>query len=62
MIIYMATWLFDRSLGKSLTKKKSRNRLVSYYFLREQQITTEQLNRYCRTGRLDTRKLKEDME
>lgn len=58
MKIYMATWLFDRSLGKSLTKKRANVRLISYYFLREQEIDKESLELYCSTGRLDTRKNK----
>jgi len=59
MKIYMATWLFDRTLGTSLTKKKGSKRLLSYHFIVEQGISTEQINQYCRTGRLDPRKTKE---
>lgn len=60
MKIYFATWLFDRTLGKSLTKKKARNRLLSYYFLVEQGISEEDLSKYIRTGRLDARKGKKE--
>ena len=58
MKIYFATWLTDRSLGTSLTKKKANVRLVSYHFLKEQQVTSEQILRYCKTGRCDIRKRK----
>lgn len=58
MKIYMATWLYDRSLGRTSTKLRSRRRLLSYYFLRDQGITNDQLNTYCMSGRLDTRKIK----
>ena len=54
----MATWLTDRSLGKSLTKKKVRRRLVSFHFLKEQEITKPLLVQYCETGRCDPRKTK----
>jgi len=56
MKIYMATWLTDRSLGRSLTKKKANRRLVSFYFLKEQEITKVLLTQYCITGRCDPRK------
>lgn len=59
MKIYMATWLTDRTLGRSLTKKRANNRLLSFHFLREQEITFEQLRQYIRTGRVDPRKTKE---
>ena len=55
----MATWLTDRTLGRSLTKKRANNRLLSFHFLREQEITFEQLRQYIRTGRVDPRKTKE---
>lgn len=54
----MATWLTDRSLGKSLTKKGGKKRLVSFYFLREQEITKLLLTQYCKTGKCDPRKIK----
>ena len=59
MKIYFATWLTDRSLGRSLTKKKGSKRLLSFHFLREQGITTPLLTQYCRTGRCDPRKNKD---
>ena len=55
----MATWLTDRSLGSSLTKKRASRRLLSYHFLLEQGISTTLLEQYCRTGRCDPRKTKE---
>ena len=59
MKIYMSAWLTDRSLGKSLTKKKANNRLLSYYFLLEQGISKTLLFQYCQTGRCDPRKRKD---
>ena len=59
MKIYMATWLIEREQGRSLTKKKANNRLLSFHLLREQEITFEQLRQYIRTGRVDPRKTKE---
>jgi hypothetical protein len=56
MRIYLATWLFDKTLGRSLTKKKASNRLLSYHFLTQQEITNEQLSKYCTSGRLNTSK------
>lgn len=60
MRIYLSTWLTDRSLGSSLTKKKAPYRLLSYYFLLEQKITSALLKQYCQTGRCDPRKNKEE--
>ena len=56
MKIIFATWLFDKTLGNCMTKKKANSRLLSYHFLREQGITEEQLNTYCLTGRLNPSK------
>jgi len=56
MKVVFATWLFDKTLGNSLTKKRANIRLVSYHFLKEQKITTLQLSKYCKTGRLNTNK------
>ena len=58
MKIILATWLADRSLGRSLTKKGARKRLLSYHFLQEQRVTSEQLEQYVKTGETDTRKNK----
>lgn len=58
MKVYFATWLADRALGRGLTKKRGNNRLLSYYFLKEQEVIQEQLCRYCETGRCDIRKTK----
>ena len=55
----MATWLTDRSLGLSLTKKRANRRLLSYHFLLEQGITKHLLAQYYETGRCDPRKTKE---
>ena len=59
MRIYLSTWLTDRSLGESLTKKRARNRLISYYFLLEQKISNALLKEYVESGRCDPRKEKE---
>jgi hypothetical protein len=62
VIIYFATWLADKSLGDSLTKKKGNNRLMSYHFLREQltdkegTFHAEKLEHYCRFGRVNLAK------
>lgn len=58
MEIHFATWLFDRTLGNALTKKGGKNRLLSYYFLKEANTTNAQLKEYVKTGRLDSRKNK----
>jgi len=59
MKIYLATWLTDRSLGTSLTKKRAPRRLLSYYFLIEQEITDALFRVYCISGRADPRKNKD---
>jgi hypothetical protein len=58
MKIYLSTWLTDRSLGETLTKKNAPNRLVSFYFLVEQKVTTKMLKIYRRTGICDMRQFK----
>jgi len=58
MTIYFVTWLTDITLGKSLTKKKACTRLVSYHFLKEKKITSNQLAKYSQNGRVDVRKKK----
>jgi hypothetical protein len=58
MKIYFAAWLTDRSLGDSLTKKGAKTRLLSFYFLREQNITDEMIAEYSQTGKCDPRKNK----
>lgn len=58
MKIIFATWLTDRTLGTSLTKKGGSQRLVSYHFLLEQKITRKHLIKYVETGNADVRKTK----
>ena len=58
MKIYLSTWLTDRSLGISMTKKRASYRLLSYYFLMEQKISKSLIELYYRTGRCDPRKNK----
>jgi hypothetical protein len=50
MRIYLATWLFEPSQGKALSKARKRERLVSYYHTAEKK---EQFARYVETGRND---------
>lgn len=56
MKIYFATWLTDRSLGRSLTKQGGWSRLLSYFFLQQQAISKELLMQYSKRGRCDPRK------
>lgn len=53
MNIYFATWLGDKSLGKSLSKNKANKRLVSFHFLIEQKVSKLHLKKYVRTGMVD---------
>jgi len=62
MRIFMAAWLTDRSLGSSLTKKRASRRLLSYHFLKEQEITQELFTQYIQTGRCDPRVRKEEQK
>ena len=59
MKVIFATWLTDRTLGDSLTKYNANDRLLSYYFIKEQlrpDVYKEQTVEYVRTGKLDPRK------
>jgi hypothetical protein len=56
MKIYLATWLFDKTLGRSLTKQKASKRLLSYFFIKQGATSSEQFRKYIRTGRLDPAK------
>jgi len=56
MKIYLATWLEDNQ-GKSLTKIGSVNRLMSFFFLKENPKNF--LKQYVRVGQIYTRKEKE---
>jgi len=58
MKIYFATWLFDKTLGWSMTKKRGNKRWISYHFLREQEIDSAQLHTYCKRGKLNEKKKK----
>ena len=62
MKIYLATWLFDKTLGDSCTKLEANRRLLSYHFLAQGRFTTKQIKQYCETGRLDPRKKKRDFK
>lgn len=56
MKIFYATWLFDVSLGRSLTKKKANSRLISYHFVKVAKTTDAQLEAYSKLGRLNPKK------
>lgn len=56
MKIYFATWLTDKSLGKSLTKHKANARLVSFHFLREQKVDSNHIDEYKKTGKCTLQK------
>lgn len=58
MKIYFATWLFDKTLGQSLTKLNGKSRLLSYHFLCEGSFSSEQIRTFCQTGNLDPAKKK----
>jgi len=58
MEIHFATWLFDRYLGKALTKCDGKHRLLSYYFIEQGGVSSKQLKEYVKTGRVDMRKTK----
>lgn len=60
MKIYLSAWIVDRSQGGSLTKKHARNRLLSFYFLIEQKISSDLLKEYIMSGRCDPRLKKEE--
>ena len=53
MKIYLATWLEDNQ-GETLTKINCKNRLMSYYFLKDFKF----LKQYVRTGKIMKRKKK----
>ncbi|HSH25607.1 MAG TPA: hypothetical protein VLA13_08740 [Massilibacterium sp.] len=58
MKVYFATWLFDKTLGQSLTKLNGKSRLLSYHFLCEGNFSSQQIKEFCVTGKLDPTKKK----
>jgi len=50
MNIYFATWMEDNQ-GSTLTKVKIKNRLISYFFLRE--ININNIAEYVNTGKIN---------
>ena len=58
MRIYFATWMVDRNQGGTLNKKKAFRRLLSYFFLRSQDVPDEGFVEYVETGKFDLRKKK----
>ena len=49
MKIYLATWMLEISQGRSLTKKRAVNRLLSYFHTKEK--TDDEFQTYIKTGR-----------
>jgi hypothetical protein len=49
MKIYSATWLFESNQGLSLTKKQSKNRLLSFYHT--VQKSKKEFIHYIKTGK-----------
>lgn len=47
MKVYLATWLFEVSQGQALTKKKKKERLLSYFHTKEK---AELLPHYIKKG------------
>lgn len=47
MRIFLATWLLEPQQGRVLTKKKAKERLVSYFHTREK---ADQFRKYVRKG------------
>lgn len=47
MRIFLATWLLEPQQGKVLTKKKYRDRLVSYFHTKEKE---DQFKKYVKKG------------
>ena len=62
MRIYLATWLRDYTNGKSLTRKKAKNRLLSYHLYQEEVEKSgypeTALKEYVKTGKFESRKNK----
>ena len=56
MIVYLAIWLVEISQGQSLTRKKKRERLVSYYHV-IQNKNEEELDQYVQQGKNNKRTL-----
>lgn len=56
MKVFFATWLFDKTLGDSLTKKKAKSRLASYHFIAQAKVTDDQMKKYVETGRFNPTK------
>jgi hypothetical protein len=58
MKIYLATWLSETSQGESLTRKKYKNRLLSFHFLQESEVTKKEFRTYARYGRVNLQKMR----
>lgn len=56
MKIYLSTWLFDQTLGESLTKHDFSKRLLSYHFIKQAKVSNSQVDEYCTTGKLKVKK------
>lgn len=54
MKIYLATWISDLD-GGTLTKKKAKKRLTSFWFIQSQNITQPIFSEWCETGRIESK-------
>lgn len=48
MKIYLATWIAEKDQQMSLTKVGYTQRLLSYFFIKEQKIDKKTFVKYCR--------------
>lgn len=59
MKVYLATWLRDYTNGKSLTRKKAKNRLLSYHLYQEEaekaKYPDTTIPEYITTGKYESR-------
>lgn len=53
MKIYLATWLAEKSQGDALTKMGAWTRLLSFHFIRQQDVSDVGIKTYYKTGQLD---------
>ncbi len=49
MRIFFATWM-DENFGQILNNKDAKNRLVSYFFIKEQKVSPVNFKRYIKKG------------
>jgi formylglycine-generating enzyme required for sulfatase activity len=61
MKIYYATWLRDRAVGIVLNNMKRKNRLLSYFFLEQFNVTNKMFQKFIKTGEFDPTKDKDHL-